>query len=48
MSARLGTGMVGLGVGIRAWVFHHGGVGDNGLENGQNLDLNTWLFARVL
>ena len=42
-SARLGTGMAGLlGAGIKPWVFHHGGVGDSGLEHGRNLDLNTW------
>lgn len=42
-SALLGTGMsvVGLGVDIMAWVFRHGRIGGNGLEHGQDLDLNT-------
>jgi hypothetical protein len=34
--------VVGLGVDIKAWVFHHGRIGSNGLEHGQDLGLNTY------
>jgi len=42
-SALMGMWMsvVGLGVDIKAWVFRHGRIGGNGLEHGQDLDLNT-------
>jgi hypothetical protein len=49
-SALLGTGMsvVGLGVDIKAWVFRHGRIGGNGLEHGQDLDLNTQLITSIV
>ena len=39
-SAPLGTVTVELGAGIKAWVFRLCHIGDNGLEHGQELDLD--------